>query len=209
MKLKPILLLLTAAFLGITLIQPIYPREQALQHVPTAVVLCVLALDCRRGWLTHWAYVCTIVFFWIHILGARYIYSAVPYDSLLQQLTGTTTKEIFGFERNHYDRLVHLLFGGIYLLATSSMIRRYLNCSTALNIFLSFCVVTAMSGIYEVFEWWLTIVMSPQDAESYNGQQGDMWDAQKDIALAMLGSGLTMPLVPRLLSGKAALSDAD
>jgi putative membrane protein len=41
---------------------------------------------------------------------------------------------------------------------------------------------------YEVFEWMLSIVLSPEDAESYNGQQGDYWDAQKDMALAFVGS---------------------
>ncbi len=63
------------------------------------------------------------------------------------------------------------------------------------SVFYSFCVVTTFSGIYEVFEWLLTLVMSPQDAESYNGQQGDPWDAQKDIAIAMIGSLLAIPFV--------------
>lgn len=42
--------------------------------------------------------------------------------------------------------------------------------------------------IYEMFEWLITVVMSPATADSYNGQQGDMWDAQKDMALALIGS---------------------
>lgn len=48
--------------------------------------------------------------------------------------------------------------------------------------------IYSWSMIYELFEWSLTIIMSPQSAENYNGQQGDMWDAQKDMALALLGS---------------------
>jgi len=45
-----------------------------------------------------------------------------------------------------------------------------------------------MSLIYELLEWNLTLMASPEDAETYNGQQGDLWDAQKDMALALLGS---------------------
>jgi putative membrane protein len=62
-------------------------------------------------------------------------------------------------------------------------------------LFFSFCVVTAFSGIYEVFEWLLTVVMAQHDADAYNGQQGDLWDAQKDIGIAMIGSVIAMPFV--------------
>ena len=48
------------------------------------------------------------------------------------------------------------------------------------------------SMIYELFEWTLTIVMTSEEADYYNGQQGDMWDAQKDMALAMLGSTIML-----------------
>ena len=48
-----------------------------------------------------------------------------------------------------------------------------------------------LSMAYEIFEWLLTVFLSPEDADSYNGQQGDMWDAQKDMALALVGSTLS------------------
>jgi putative membrane protein len=51
----------------------------------------------------------------------------------------------------------------------------------------------AASLLYELFEWVLALVLSPQSAEAYNGQQGDMFDAQKDMALAMLGGILALP----------------
>jgi putative membrane protein len=53
--------------------------------------------------------------------------------------------------------------------------------------------------LYEVFEWLLTLLLSPKDADSYNGQQGDMWDAQKDMGLALLGSSAV--LLTRVISG--------
>jgi putative membrane protein len=48
--------------------------------------------------------------------------------------------------------------------------------------------------IYELFEWLLTVVMTSEEADYYNGQQGDMWDAQKDMALAMIGSSIVAVL---------------
>jgi len=53
---------------------------------------------------------------------------------------------------------------------------------------LAFMTILSMSMIYEVFEWSISIFLSPEDAEAYNGQQGDYWDAQKDMALASLGA---------------------
>jgi putative membrane protein len=195
MKHRSVLLLLTVAFLGITQVSPLYPREQILQHIPTAIVLCMLGVDCRKQYLTWPAFCCTVAFFWLHIFGARWIYSGVPYDDWCFQLFGVTLRETFQFQRNHYDRLVHFAFGWLFLLASFSMIERSTSGSMPQSLFFSFCVVTALSGIYEVFEWLLTVVMAQRDADAYNGQQGDLWDAQKDIGIAMIGSVIAIPFV--------------
>ena len=55
-------------------------------------------------------------------------------------------------------------------------------------VFMAWLIIQTGSMVYELFEWLLTIVMSPELADNYNGQQGDIWDAQKDMVLAMLGS---------------------
>jgi putative membrane protein len=195
MKYRAVLLLLTAAFLGITQISPIYPREQTLQHTPTAIVLCTLAVDCRKQYLTWTAFCCTVAFFWLHIFGARWIYSGVPYDDWCFRILGVTLRDTFGFQQNHYDRLVHFAFGWLFLIASFSMINKSLSGSNRQVVFFSFCVVTAFSGIYEVFEWLLTVVMAKHDADAYNGQQGDLWDPQKDIGIAMVGSVVAIPFL--------------
>ena len=193
MQLKAYLLLLTVTFLGVSQLNPLFPREQWLQHTPTAIAICVLAYDIRKNWLTRSAYLCVIAFLWLHILGARYIYSCVPYDAWYAKIFGVTLSQVFGFERNHYDRLVHFLFGWLMLLASTSIIGRSGSIRGTWNLCFAFCVVTTFSGVYEVFEWFLTIVMASHDAIAYNGQQGDNWDAQKDMGLAILGSLLALP----------------
>ena len=197
MQTKSIMLIATLVILGISLVKPIYPNEQYLQHAPTAFIILGLAMDCRKQWLTLPTFICTVFFLWLHILGARYIYSYVPYDNWLTATIGQSSEEMFGFSRNHYDRLVHFSFGGLCMIAGASSLARYLRCSIALNLIFSFCMMSTLSGIYEVFEWMLTVVMAPGDADAYNGQQGDNWDAQKDIALAMLGSLIVIPIAAR------------
>ena len=56
----------------------------------------------------------------------------------------------------------------------------------------AFEFVLAFSMLYELFEWGLAMVLSPRNADAYNGQQGDVWDAQKDMSLALLGAGLAL-----------------
>jgi len=70
----------------------------------------------------------------------------------------------------------------------------------------AFLFVGAVSALYEIFEWLLTIVLAPGMADEYNGQQGDMWDSQKDMAIALAGGGIVafwMLLRPAKKAGKA------
>ena len=66
--------------------------------------------------------------------------------------------------------------------------RKCLNLNYMVAILFSWLAIQTGSMVYELFEWLLTILVSPEEADSYNGQQGDIWDAQKDMALAMIGS---------------------
>jgi putative membrane protein len=93
-----------------------YPEQMYLQHIPTVVALAALAVSGRRYPLSNAAATCLVVFLMLHILGARYIYSYVPYDRWAKALIGTDLTSIFHFRRNHYDRLVHFAFGLLWVL---------------------------------------------------------------------------------------------
>jgi putative membrane protein len=182
------LLLATVVVLLVSLVGADWPEEQALQHVPTFAAILLLAFAVRGGWLSTESLACVVAFLWLHILGARYIYSFVPYDDWARSLCGSTVSSWLGWERNHYDRLVHLCFGALAIAPARELARRYGGMSRAWANLFAWCAVMTISGGYEVVEWLLTLLLSPDDAEAYNGQQGDAWDAQKDMALAMLGS---------------------
>jgi putative membrane protein len=159
-----------------------------LQHIPTVVALVGLAIASRRYPLSNAAFTCLVVFLLLHILGARYIYSYVPYDRWLKTLIGTDLSSVFHFRRNHYDRLVHFAFGLLWTLPAWEVCVRYFKVPRRFAFYVAFEFVLAFSALYELFEWGLTMVLSPNDADAYNGQQGDLWDAHKDMAFAMLGA---------------------
>jgi putative membrane protein len=124
----------------------------------------------------------------LHVVGARWIYSNVPYEKWCDSLFGAGPQEWFGWIRNHYDRLVHLAFGLLMPLPIAEAAMRFGGLSRRWALFTAISVVASASAVYEVFEWLLAIVAAPEYAEHYNGQQGDIWDGQKDMALAIAGS---------------------
>ena len=181
---------LLAAFLvitAITSIHPIYPQEQMLQHAGTLLLLIPLVYDLFRGGMPMSAYIGLVLFGVLHVIGARYIYSYVPYKEWFTSL-GIVDSGYFQDPRNHYDRFVHLCFGLLLFPYVKYICQSWLGQKAILAIFMAWLIIQAGSLLYELFEWMLSNIMDPQDAENYNGQQGDMFDAQKDMALAMLGS---------------------
>jgi putative membrane protein len=177
-----------ALLLLVSMWRPIYPREQWLQHVPTVLAIPALAWGAKQRVLTTGAFACLAAMLALHIVGARWIYSFVPYDEWASALFGAGPNAWFGWTRNHYDRFVHLAFG---LLMPSPLVEsamRYGGLSRRWALAWTLAAVAAISALYEVFEWLLAIIAAPEMADAYNGQQGDPWDAQKDLALAILGS---------------------
>ena len=146
---------------------------------------CYVLCDLRKRWFSNLAFLGVALFLILHLVGARYIYSYVPYQEWLQCLGDW---DWLHTSRNHYDRLAHLLFGVFLFPALVEFSRRRVTSRQVMAVLVAWLLVQAGSLIYELFEWALTLVLSPEDAEGYNGQQGDLWDAHKDMALAMLGS---------------------
>ncbi len=167
-----------------------YPNELLLQHIPTVAGLAILTFAIVCFSPSPVSIFCCIVFLWLHILGARWIYSFVPYDPLFASITGHTLSEIFGWQRNHYDRLVHLASGIFGVPPVSNLLQSYCGVKPLSAAVLSVMCVLAVGAIYEIVEWQIAITLSPAMAESYNGQQGDVWDPQKDMALALIGGSL-------------------
>ena len=190
--------LLLAALLLAQIDQP-YPEVALLQHIPTLLLLVASPWFLRRWPLSTASLACIALFMALHTLGGRYAYSNVPYDDWAHALTGSSLSDVCGWTRNHYDRLVHFAFGALSVVPVSEIARRWGGLGGRGAALTVIAWVLALSCLYEIFEWLLTIVAAGETADRYNGQQGDIWDAQKDMALAALGAILVM--VVRAVTG--------
>ena len=176
--------------IGLANIAQPYPELAPLQHAPT-VLLALVAPWLLRRWPVSTTCVTLLwLFLLLHTLGGRYIYSYVPYDGWFAALTGAAVSDPLGVDRNSYDRLVHFMFGLLVTPFLAEVAQRYGGMGRRGGWFLGFALVGLLGALYEVFEWLLTLALADGTADYYNGQQGDMWDPQKDMAIAQLGSGL-------------------
>ncbi len=126
----------------------------------------------------------------ILILGGHYTYARVP--------PGFWVQDLFDLGRNHYDRLGHLAQGFVPAILAREVLRKKV---PALRggwlFFLVTCVCLAFSAFYEMIEWWAALA-GGEAAESFLGTQGDVWDTQWDMFLALLGALLSLTLLSRL-----------
>tara|TARA_B110000046_G_C12978883_1_gene392411 strand:+ start:440 stop:1063 length:624 start_codon:yes stop_codon:yes gene_type:complete len=190
MKLKKSILIGLLVLTVFTCIHPIYPDQQILQHLGTLFLIIPLIVDLNRNKLNQKSFIGLSLFIVVHIIGARYIYSFVPYNQWSQEFFGFNINEYFDLQRNHYDRFVHFGFGIFLFPIIFQLAGKWNSLNRVSKIVISWTILQTFSMVYELFEWGLTLVMTANVAENYNGQQGDIWDAHKDMALAMLGSSI-------------------
>jgi putative membrane protein len=130
---------------------------------------------------------------WIHslilMLGGHYTYAQVP--------LGFWMEDWFSFSRNHYDRIGHLAQGFIpAMLAREIFIRRSPLRGSRWLPFLVVCFCLAFSAFYELIEFW-TALATGSAATDFLGTQGDPWDTQWDMMLALIGSIVSLLLLSR------------
>lgn len=184
------LVVVTAGMLAASFYGAEYLYDQPWHHGPTIAALAGLYWLAVRGGLSNASALAIHGFLWLHILGARYIYSFVPYDDWVRACCGHSLSEMTGWERNHYDRLVHFMYGALATVPQVDLLRRRLNVSMLAAHAFSFMLVLSAGAAYEILEWSLAMIVAPEWAERYNGQQGDVWDPQKDMSLAAAGAAL-------------------
>ena len=182
------LFLFVVIALPISCISPPYPTYLALQHVPTAAALVALVAANQTGGISTTSYAFFVAFLILHVLGARYLYSYVPYDLWSTQLFGADITATFSFTRNHYDRLVHLFYGLLIAVPAFRAARRFAGVTPVSAALFAVQFILATSALYELAEWLLAVTLAPDWAREYNGQQGDWWDPHKDMSLALLGA---------------------
>ncbi|MGB5097627.1 MAG: DUF2238 domain-containing protein [Porticoccaceae bacterium] len=146
------------------------------------VVVAVPLLIATRGSfpLTRLLYWLIALHATILLVGAHYTYAQVP--------LGFWLEETLGFARNHYDRIGHLAQGFIpAMVAREILLRKRVLVPGGWLFFLICCFVLALAATYELLEWW-TAVIAEEGAIAFLGTQGDVWDTQWDMLLALIGA---------------------
>ena len=187
--------LVLSLLLIVIIIASIDPLEYAsygLHQIGTAIMLVFLFYCLKKVGLSFGSFALYIGFLLIHVLGAHYLYSYVPYNEWILNTFHFDLNQTMGWSRNMYDRLVHFAYGLLLYPFFLRLFQVWLPELPAKVLFILVVqFVMASSLVYEWIEWLIAIGLSPEEAENYNGQQGDVWDAHKDMWIATLGSIIT------------------
>jgi putative membrane protein len=185
--------LASLALLALLALSGMKPYDRAtwlMEVLPVMIALPILWLSYRRFPLTTLLYACVFVHAGVLILGGAYSYARVP--------LGFELAELFGLSRNPYDKIGHFFQGFVpALLAREILIRGSFVRGRAMLAFLVICVVLAISATYELIEWGAALAFG-EGAEAFLGTQGDPWDTQSDMLLALIGGVTALGLLSRV-----------
>lgn len=184
------LLAATIVLLAVSAYEPYDRATWWMEVAPVVVAIPILLATYRRFPLTRLVYTLIFIHACILILGGHYTYARVP--------VGFWVQDLFGFSRNHYDRLGHLAQGFIpALIAREVLLRRTPLVRGGWLFFIVCCICLAISAGYEFVEWWAALV-GGAGATEFLGTQGDVWDTQWDMLMALIGAIAAQVLLSRL-----------
>lgn len=174
------LLLMVAAFIAWSGWQPYDRFTWWLEVSPVFAGIAILFATYRRFRFTTFCYVLIAVHMCVLCVGGHYTYARVPVFDWLRPM--------FGWERNHYDRLGHLMQGFVpAMIAREVLLRFDVIKQLKWMPFLVISICLAVSAFYEMLEWWAALI-GGSAADDFLGSQGDVWDTQSDMCLALIGA---------------------
>lgn len=160
-------------------INPKYPQDWLLENVLVFLVFPFIIWMDKKHNYSLLSIILLLIFASLHSLGTHYTYAE------MEHFDGIT--QFFGFERNHFDRLVHFLFGLLLFRILFEMITPGIS-SIKTALLFTFTMIISISTLYEMLEWLAAITFHPELGIAFLGTQGDVWDAQQDTLAAMIGA---------------------
>ncbi|HVR39017.1 MAG TPA: DUF2238 domain-containing protein [Thermoanaerobaculia bacterium] len=157
-----------------------------LEVFPALIGIVIVIATAKRFPLTPLLLALLVIHAIILMIGGHYTYAEVPF--------GFWMRDAFGFARNHYDRIGHFTQGFVpAIIAREILIRKRVVRGNGWRYFIIVSICLAISAAYELLEWTVS-ALSGSKGDSFLGTQGDVWDTQKDMALAFIGA-LFAPLL--------------
>lgn len=187
--------LLAAGWFALWLPLAFDPHDRSDWWLENALLLAAIALlaaTWRPFPLSRVSYSLIFVFMCLHTIGAHYTYAQVPYDPWVQRALGFSIDALFGWERNNFDRVVHFSYGLLLAYPIREVFLRIAAVKGFWGYFLPLDLTMSTSALYEIIEWITAELFGGDLGAAFLGTQGDIWDAQKDMALASLGALLAM-----------------
>ncbi|GAB4197933.1 MAG: DUF2238 domain-containing protein [Wenzhouxiangellaceae bacterium] len=165
-------------------IEPRYRHDWLLENLLVFVTAAVMLLTYKKFQFSLLSYGLLTLFLSLHLVGAHYTYSETPLGFWLQGW--------FGWQRNHYDRLIHGAFGLLCYYPCREWLQRAATVNQRWLWLLTLSAILAFSAIFELIEAIAAMIVNPELGAAYLGTQGDEWDAQKDTLMALLGGVAAM-----------------
>lgn len=181
----PLLLLavLLAVFAFTLFTTPEGKLNWLLETGPGLVGIAFLAGFYRRFPMSRFVYLGVFVHVLVLVYGGYYTYAKAP--------LGEWMREAFHFQRNHYDRIGHFMFGFVPVFVIREVFMRNKSLQLKQSGWLNFILVSVVLGLaagYEFIEWWAALLLDPEGGDKFLGSQGDIWDAQWDMLFAGIGA---------------------
>jgi putative membrane protein len=179
---KPLLVIITLWTIGLITSgwSPFDRTTWWLEVIPCFIGLAVMWATRKKFPLTDLLYALILIHGLILMLGGAYTYARVPLGFWMQ--------DWFGFARNNYDKIGHFAQGFVpAIIARELLIRKWKIPQRGLVAFLAISICLAFSAFYELIEWWAAMGLG-QDADEFLGTQGDPWDTQSDMFMALVGA---------------------
>lgn len=158
-----------------------------LENTLVFIFLLFLVFTYKKYKFSDLSYLLVCVYLCLHVYGSKYTYAENPF--------GYWLKDELNLSRNHYDRIVHFSFGFLLAYPMREMFLKWLKFPTWVAWTLPIEITLSVSAFYELIEWAVADVFFKAQGDAYLGTQGDIWDAQKDIFLAFIGSILATTIV--------------
>lgn len=188
------LLFLFILWWSILAIAPAYRHDWMLENVLLIPTSALLLWGWRRRLFSRVSHTLIFLFLCLHEIGAHYTYEKVPYDEWWTSLTGGSFNAMMDWERNHFDRLLHFLYGLLCAYPFREIFLRVAGVKGFWSYFLPLDIMLSTSALFELIEWGAATAFGGDLGNAYLGTQGDVWDAHKDMALAGLGALIAMIL---------------
>jgi putative membrane protein len=162
------------------------------ENALTVIFITLLVITFKRFRFSDFSYVLFFIYILLHIYGAEYTYAENPF--------GYWLKDTFHLSRNFYDRIVHFSFGFMMAYPMRDYFKNYFEWPNWVCWVLPVEITLSFSAAYELVEWLVADIFFPSEGIAYLGTQGDIWDAQKDMGIALCGAFLSMLLFSTLKS---------